>query len=117
MASKVCSYVKNPSQKQYRAAMAQPFHQQSKKKAAGVKPSKVKVMLIPNGSKSVARDIHQKKLDEKKVEIFHIMSALVAKKAIVKAFISLHLSSFIYLKVDNAQRLTKDVAQDKIHRR
>ena len=136
MASKVCSNVKNPSQK-HRAAMAQlfpssstpkrprisaafdptwqcvAFNQQSKKKAARVKPSKVKVMLVPNGSKSVPRGTHQLKLDEKKVEIFRTMSALEAKKAIVKAFTSQKLSSFIYLKVDNAQRFTKDITQDK----
>ena len=37
---------------------------------------------------------------------------LEAKKAIVKAFTSLKLSSFIYLKV-NAQRFMKDTTQDK----
>ena len=96
--------------------MADLFHQQCKK-AAGVhvKSSKVALMLVPNGSKSVPRDIYTlKKLDEKNVEIiFHIKSALEAKKAIVKAFNSLQLSSFIFLKVDNAQRFNKDVAHDR----
>ena len=71
-------------------------------------------MLVPNGSKSVPRDIYTlKKFDEKNVEIFRIKSALEAKKAVVKAFISLQLSSFIFLKVNNAQRFNKDVAHDK----
>lgn len=70
-------------------------------------------MLVPNGSKSVPRGINQKKLDEKKVEIFCTMSALEAKKGIMKAFTSQKLSSFIYLQVDHAHRFSKDITQNK----
>jgi len=83
-ASKICLDVKNPAQK-HTAAMSQLFpssssvskrsclsdafdstrqcalfNQQRKKKAAQAKPSKVSVMLVPNGSKSVPRGKHRK---------------------------------------------------------
>ena len=126
--------MKNPTQK-HRAAMSQlfpssstvpkrprlsdafdptlqcvAFNQQRKKKAVR---AKITMMLVPNGSKVVPRGKHRKSLMQNKIEIYRTMSALEVKRTIRNSFTSLQASSFVYLRVDAAQKFSNDTTQDK----